>query len=191
MPIEVFSIDQYKITSSDTFFFDNNIWMYLFCPIGNHEQRKQRKYSSLLDQLMGRNNHIYTNSLTLSEFANSYLKLDYNIQKNKAENAGVYNNYKADYFYSDRAIETKKAVNIAMEKILKICQKNSDEFPNIDLNNIISLSTFLGFNDSYYVHWSNKKNFRIVTDDGDFTSKLKLKEVEPIIKALNLKIITA
>lgn len=36
-------IKKYAPKAMDNFFFDNNVWIYLFCPIGNHD-KKNSKY---------------------------------------------------------------------------------------------------------------------------------------------------
>ena len=65
----------------DNFFFDNNIWIFLFCPIGNHDKNKQKIYSSFLQSVRQANATIWINSLVISEFANVSIKLDYNLWK--------------------------------------------------------------------------------------------------------------
>lgn len=56
-----------------------------------------------------------------------------------------------------------------LSQIIKICQKSSDEFNAISLDDIFELFKKIGFNDSYYLHLSAKKNWIIVTDDSDMT----------------------
>ena len=43
----------------DNFFFDNNIWIFLFCPIGNHDKNKQKIYSSFLQSVRQANATIW------------------------------------------------------------------------------------------------------------------------------------
>lgn len=168
----IIKLSTYTAKSDDIFFFDNNIWMFLFCPLANYSKgRKQYEYSSFFKSLLSRKLHIYTNSLVLSEFANRYLKLDFEIVKKDPSQAGKYNNFKKDYVGSDRYKKTSKEVRKYLTQILTICQKSSDEFNSIDINNILNLFETIGFNDSYYAHLACNKNWKIVTDDTDFLRK--------------------
>lgn len=157
----------YRPKSSDTYFFDNNIWMYLFCPLGNYQFKKQQAYSKFLQQLISRKLPIFINSLVLSEFANRYLRLDYDLANAKAAS---FHNYKRDYVGSKRFIDTVKDLKKALAQITTICQRCSDEFNSINLDDVFSLFQKIGFNDSYYLHFAKKKNWIIVTDDSDFSN---------------------
>lgn len=168
MPNNIIRISDYSIKAGDTFFFDNNIWMYLLCPIGNFNAKRQKEYSKFLNYIQQRQNHIYINSLVLSEFSNRYLRLDYDITRSDPKNAGQYNDFKKDFVGSNDYKSTVAAIKIQMKNILKICQKCSDEFNSINIDEILSVFTGIGFNDSYYIHFAKTKNLIIVTDDSDF-----------------------
>jgi hypothetical protein len=167
MPNRIEAVSNYSAKSSDIFFFDNNIWMYLYCPLGNYNKKKQAAYSKFFSYIISRNLHIYTNSLVLSEFANRYLKLDFEIEKKN--NIGIYNSFKKDYMPSNHGKQTINTVKTHLQQIYKLCQKASDEFNSINMLEVFSLFTEIGFNDSYYVHQAIKKNWIIVSDDSDFT----------------------
>lgn len=168
MPNNVIPISNYSIKSSDTFFFDNNIWMYIFCPLANFQKDKRQKiYSGLFSNLLSRKSHIYTNSLVLSEFANRYLRLDFDIAKRDIKTQGALNDYKRDFVGTTRYIDTAKDVKSNLLKITTFCQRSSDEFNSINLDTIFSLFTNIGFNDSYYLHLASKKGWIIVSDDSD------------------------
>lgn len=164
----IIAINSYTPKSSDTFLFDNNIWMYIFCPLANFQKDKRQKtYSRFFENLLSRNLHIYINALILSEFSNRYLKLDFDLA-NK-QNA-VYRNFKRDYVGSDRYIKTVGEIKSYLLQIIKVCQRCSDEFNSINISEVFNLFESIGFNDSYYIHLSKKKNWIIVSDDSDFTN---------------------
>jgi hypothetical protein len=171
MPNKNISISDYSVKTSDIFFFDNNIWMYILCPLANFQKgKRQTIYSRFLNNIMGLNAHIYTTSLILSEFSNRYLRLDYDLARKDRANAGKYNDYKRDFVGTPRFCETVIDVKNYLNQIIKICQKSGDEFNSINLNEVLSSFTNIGFNDSYYIQLSSKKNWIIVSDDSDFTS---------------------
>jgi ABC-type spermidine/putrescine transport system permease subunit I len=77
MGARVIEISNYTPKSLDIFFFDNSVWMYLFCPLGNYNRTKQKYYSSLLKSIKTSNSTIFICSLVLSEFSNRYLRMDF------------------------------------------------------------------------------------------------------------------
>jgi hypothetical protein len=170
MPLNnIFKIGSYTPKASDIFFFDNNIWMYLYCPIANFQSKKQKAYSNFFSNLLSRKLHIYINSLILSEFSNRYLKIDFELC-NKNPSSIHYKTFKRDYVGSPQFIKTVKDVKLILDQILNVCQKCSDEFNSINLVEVFNLFQKIGFNDSYYMHLAKLKNWVIVTDDSDLTN---------------------
>lgn len=168
----IIDIEEYQIKADDIFFFDNNIWMYLFCPLGKFQSKKQAIYSKFFSYALSRESHIYINSLVLSEFSNRYLRLDfdlYNEEQKKKKFPETFKNFKNDYVGSNRYQETVKEIKVHLKKIIGICQKSSDEFNAINIDDVFNLFISIGFNDSYYIHLSKLKNWLIVSDDSDFT----------------------
>lgn len=168
-PNIILKVTDYSIKTDDHFFFDNNIWMYIFCPIANVQKAKQKVYSKFFEYVISRKNHIYVNTLVLSEFSNRYLKLDYNLCNDSA-NPKIFNSYKRDYVGSDQFKATVSEVKASLNGILKVCQRCSDEFNHINVNSVFNLFEKIGFNDSYYIHLSELKDWIIVSDDSDITN---------------------
>lgn len=156
----------YRITSSDLFFFDNNIWMFLYAPIGNYAQAKQNAYGNLLDYIIERKRPIFINSLIISEFVNANLRGEYEIWKMKPENAHA-SKYKENFLKSAVYDSSLKSILAALKSILSITTKGNDNFNAINLDHVFNEMTSCDFNDSYYLQYSNLGNYIIVTDDGD------------------------
>ena len=168
MADNVHDIKKYSPKSSDTFFFDNNIWMYLFCPLGNYNISKQKSFSAFLQSITTSRGTIFINSLILSEFSNSYLKMDSKRWKEETKNYDA--NYKKDYIGTTRYQDTVSEIKRNINEILKFCDKSSDNFNAVNLNNIFGHFSHIDFNDSYYLELANIDNLKIVTDDGDFVN---------------------
>lgn len=168
-PNSVLRLTDYSIKAGDCFFFDNNIWMYIFCPIANVHKSKQIVYSRFFENVLNRKNHIYTNALILSEFSNRYLKLDYNLC-NDSGKPRSFNSFKRDYVGSDQFKLTVSEIKGYLNGILKVSQKCGDEFNHLDINKVFNLFEKIGFNDSYYLHLSELKKWIIVSDDSDLTN---------------------
>lgn len=166
----IIKIGNYQAKATDSFFFDNNIWMYIFCPLGNFQGKRQTAYSRFLQYILSRNLHIYINSLILSEFSNRYLRLDFDLC-NRTGNPQVYSSYKKDYVGSPQFQKTATDLKAFLNQIIKLCQRSSDEFNAINIVEVFNLFEKIGFNDSYYLYLSKMKNWILVTDDSDLTNK--------------------
>lgn len=160
----------------DLFLFDNNVWMFLFCPIGNISKRKQQDYSRFLQSISSVNASIFVTSMILSEFANAYLRLDFDLWKKATKQYGA--NYKKDYLNSDRYKVISPAVISSIKDILKLAERIPDDFNSVNIDNVLSIFEEIDFNDSYYLELCRTKSLKIVTDDKDFakinTSKITI-----------------
>ncbi len=177
---QLIDITKYSPKTSENYFFDNNIWMYLFCPIASYEQRKQNIYSDFLEKLLSNNHTIFINSMILSEFANSYLRLDFKLWKDETKN--LHADYKKDFVGTARFTETVKGVKSEINKILKIALKGSDEFNSINLTNVLNEFGKSDFNDCYFLELARQKNYKIVSDDRDLQNSKILVDVITIIR---------
>ena len=118
MENKLFFAKDYQIKSNQTFFFDNNIWMLLYCPISDSKAEKQKTISKLYENILTYKNSIAINSLILSEFSNSYLRLDFKLWK---EERMLYKaDFKRDYFSSERSKETRETIISTIQN--KICK---------------------------------------------------------------------
>lgn len=168
MATNIIDITKYSPKGSDVFFFDNNIWMYLFCPLGNYNIKRQRNYSSFLQSIETSHSAIFINSLILSEFTNRYLRMDFELWKNEE---GFHDaNFKKHYIGNDRYQDTVTEIKRQVKQIIALCEKSSDNFNAVDLDNILKHLTYIDFNDSYYLELANISGWKIVTDDSDFST---------------------
>jgi hypothetical protein len=165
----ILKISDYTIKQGDVFFFDNNIWMYIFCPLANFKSKKQKVYSNFFSYIINRKSHVFINSLVLSEFCNRYLRLDFDLC-NKMSNPQIFKSFKKDYVGSRQFEKTVKELKIHLTNIIKMSQKCSDEFNSINMDEILELFATIGFNDAYYTYQSKNKKWIIVSDDSDFSS---------------------
>lgn len=85
----IIKVGDYSILAGDQFFFDANIWIFLFCPIGAARQKKQDAYSDFLNYIRSRGNPIHINSLVLSEFVNAWLHIEHKLWINTDPTIGT------------------------------------------------------------------------------------------------------
>ena len=177
------NISTYNPSSQDNFFFDTNIWIFLFCSIGNHKPSKQKVYSSFFSRVRQRNASIFINSLVLSEFCNVWLRIEFKEWLKQPANY-TKTRYKEDFVGTPKYNQTVEDIKYALQQILAVTLKCSDEFNSINFDSVISQFGKVDFNDAYYSILAEKKNWKIVTDDGDF-KKLLLPTLTIITDNLN------
>jgi predicted nucleic acid-binding protein len=166
MAAKVIDIAEYSPKALDVFFFDNSVWMYLFCPLGNYNSNKQRYYSSFLKSIQTSRSTIFISSLVLSEFANRYLRMDF--ERWKEENNYPTAIFKKDFIGIERYSETIEEIKRNINQIMSFCDKSHDNFNAIELNSIFKHLSVIDFNDSYYIELAKLGKWKIVTDDRDF-----------------------
>jgi predicted nucleic acid-binding protein len=163
---EVINVKNYQPKSTDIFFFDNNVWMLLFCPLGNFRQSSQKAYSAFLRSIQASRSTVFITSLILSEFANASLRIDFGQWKSVTGNNNA--DYKRDYVGSSQYQETAETIISSIYNILKIAEKSPDDFHSLNLDTILNELKTRDFNDNYYLALAASKNWKIVTDDSDF-----------------------
>jgi len=166
-------ITTYQSSSTDVFFFDNNVWMFLFCPIVNYEKSKQKKYTSFFSDVNAAKSCIWINSLVLSEFCNAWLRIAYNNWKKKEENVQN-DDYKKDFVGSQTYKDSIKEITQTLQNILKNADRATDNFNAINIDHVFTELDNCDFNDSYYLELASINKWKIVTDDADLFKNNKL-----------------
>jgi len=159
-------ISDFEIKSTMSFFFDTNIWMYLYCPLGNYKRKEQEITSNFLASLLRTKCEIAITSLSLSEFANAYIKLDYNLWKKEMKTPEAI--YKKDYLPTDRCQKTQSLIEEGINQIMALTVRYPDDFNSVDISEILQNFKIADFNDSYYLTLARQRDWIILTDDQDF-----------------------
>lgn len=164
----VSKIRDYKVTSGDCFFFDNNIWMYLFASIAGANSQKQKVYSSFLREIQSARATIFISSLILSEYTNRCLRLSFGQWVERNALIGV--EYKRDYRGTDDFKASVETIEEEIKAIMALCEKTPDNFNAINLDDVLKNMNSCDFNDSYYIELCKIGKFKLVTDDADMLS---------------------
>lgn len=106
--------------------------------------------------------------MVLSEFANSYLRLDFKQWIQDKGNHGT--EFKRDYVGTEQYKSTADEIRIQINRILGICEPVTDSFNAIDMSAVFSHFQAIDFNDSYYIELGKIWKWKFVTDDRDFVS---------------------
>ena len=72
MAAKICKIKNYEVKSGCSYFFDNNVWMLLFAKIAGAYEDRQKKYSSLLNDIKNRDGIIFISSLIIN-FERSFI----------------------------------------------------------------------------------------------------------------------
>ena len=164
----VIKIKDYRVKSGDTFFFDNNVWMFLFASIASAKDSKQKAYSTLLSDIQTAKASIFVSSLVISEYMNRCLRLSHKQWEKRTNQIGT--DYKKDYKITSDFKEAVKTIKAEIDIILNLCDKTPDNFNAIELNEIFNKIKACDFNDAYYVEMCKLGKYKLVTDDSDILS---------------------
>ena len=173
---KVHNVLTYQPRSSESLFFDNNVWMFLFCPLASYRRDKQKAYSNLLVKAQQSRSAIFINSLVLSEFCNQWLRLEFELWRKKFIES---KDYKRDFVPTSQFKDAVSEVKVALGQILNITERGSDNFNAILIPNLLEEFGNSDFNDSYYIELARLNSWKIVTDDADFF-KNNLQNIEVI-----------
>ena len=162
----VVNIEAYVPKDGDRYFFDANIWLYFYCPIGNYSKNTIRKYDGFLKKAINSKTVIYVSSLVISEIVNRWLRLDFKrVKRRDASMRDFKRNYRGSTYYQNTVNNIKAFFN----QLLKISIPLDDRATEISLPDVLGGLDKCDFNDCYYHHLAKLDNLMIVTNDSDFT----------------------
>lgn len=174
MAAKICKIKNYEVKSGCSYFFDNNVWMLLFAKIAGAYEDRQKKYSSLLNDIKNRDGIIFISSLILSEYINRSLRLSFNQWIDIEGRIKSETDFKRDYRGTQHYKDSLKVTLLEVNDILEMSERRPDDFHSINIDSIFyEMSSDSDFNDSYYVELCDKNNMILVTDDTDLLNTQK------------------
>ncbi|WP_270599525.1 type II toxin-antitoxin system VapC family toxin [Clostridium baratii] len=160
-------LDSFIPKKDDKIFIDTNIWLYLFCPIGDYKKDIVNRYNDIFLKILKSKCAIYVTSLTLSEFFNTYSRIEFEYKKKQTGQKNL--KYKREFRNTtDFNVMVEEIIEIINNKILKYSTRINDEFNRIDLNNILISDDSFDFNDKYFAELCEANNIKVLTNDKDF-----------------------
>ncbi len=168
---EVVSISSYSFKPEDRLFLDTNIWMFVYGPNSQDEKKQEVKvYSRALDNMLKAKSKIYIDVLVVSEFINSYARIQFNIQSRlKEEKKQYFKNFKK-FRQSEEFKPIAKAIADDTKRLLKHCTRIESGFETLNIEAIVDEYSDgkSDFNDQVIAAICKKEELKLVTDDGDF-----------------------
>lgn len=158
----------FSFRANQSFLFDTNIWMFLFCPIGNYKEKRQIEISKFFERVLATpQSQIVITSPIISEFANAFLRLDFTLWKNSEKQYSA--DFKRNFFQTQQCKDTRATIaHILRTKILPISERYPDSFNAIDMEAVLSLYKTLDYNDALFYNFCKIKKIHFVSDDTDF-----------------------
>ncbi len=159
--------EEIKHNQALSVYFDANIWLFNFCPLGDYKQYQVTKYSSALSTILNKKYPIYTSFSTISEFVNRYLKIAGDCYK-ATHNITDFN-YKKDFRGST---EFKNALDDVRKQVGKIVKYSTvltyPHTPDSIMDCLDTSMESVDFNDQEIIKFCKQHNLSLLTDDADF-----------------------
>jgi predicted nucleic acid-binding protein len=162
VPVKVHSVENYDFPAGKGYFFDTNIWMYIYGPIGWPDQLSDA-YSKALKKILNSEGTIYINCMIISEFINAFSRIEFKQQTEFTKFKEFRNSL------AFRAIAQDIAYNV--RKILKNTLACDPELQAIDLPEVMEMfeQGKYDFNDLLFSQICRAKDMVFVTHDKDFS----------------------
>ena len=161
-PAPIHSIETYDFPEERSYFFDTNIWLYIYGPIGWPDQ-KSAVYSRALREIRNSNGTIYINCMIISEFINAFSRIEFKQQTTHSRYKDFRNSISFRPVAEDIASNVKKIIRntLACDNDLKV----------IDLPEIMSFfeQGKYDFNDLVFAEICRSGEMVFVTHDKDFS----------------------
>lgn len=161
-------ISKYTVGPSEEFFFDTNVWMFIFAPIVGSRKDKQKAYSSLFAEIISRGATIWINSQVVAEYINRCLRMEFEQWKvlNGLSSADFKRDFRPTQEYASALASAKSLISAILQK----STRQSDDFTAIDIDAIIkSMGASFDYGDAIIIDLCKRKKYKLVTDDGDMT----------------------
>lgn len=161
VPVNVHSIEDYDFPAGKGYFFDTNIWLYIYGPMGWPDE-KTNIYSRALKGIRDSKGTIYINCMIISEFINTFSRIEFKQQSEFSR----YKEFRSSLKY--RAIAQDISFNV--KKIFRSTLACDPELHVIGFPEVMDLfeQGKYDFNDLIFAQICRAKNLIFVTHDKDF-----------------------
>lgn len=160
-------VEGYEFTSNDQLFLGTNIWLMILCPQMHTQFSRPREhvYTSAWGRILASKGRVYTNILVISEFINTYARIQWKRDTGDTKFKQFRNSEKFKPIARDIAKEAGK--------ILCNCIRIGDSFTRLDTDALLGEFSQgkADFNDQVIREICKERNLKLVTDDGDFVGQ--------------------
>jgi predicted nucleic acid-binding protein len=153
----------YRFAATDSLLPDANFWLYLYAPQPPSATWAVNAYSAIYKSLLTAKARLFLDVLILSEFINSYARLEWNI----AATGQDFKTFRKSSAFKTVAQDIANRAN----RILKDAVPLDHHFTNWKLADLLNDFSTGGFdcNDQLLVESCRKHSLSLLTNDADFT----------------------
>jgi len=155
-------INGYQFTEKDALLLDTNVLYFVYGPHPSSADAITAVYSGALRHMLEAHCALFVDVLILSEFINSYSRYHYNA----AHYPGDFKEYRRSEAFEPVADE----IADRCKHILKDCHRTDTGFESANIHAILDIFALEcpDFNDQMLAEICRRKDFKLVTHDGDF-----------------------
>ncbi len=167
--MKTIKISNHQVSGANEYFFDTNVWLYLYAPIVKVSQGKQQQYAKLFRDIIDRKACLYITFSIISEYINSVLRMEFKHWKDANQGKSVAGldfkrHYRPTKDYEDTLKDAIEQVKIIISKT----NRRPDDFNSVNLNDILDkMGKDADFNDVYMIKSCESKGIILVSDDKD------------------------
>lgn len=163
---KAYDLATYPFSRGETFLFDANVWLYLYPPPSGYRSKITQKYSNGLKSIRSVGSQLIMDAMVLSEYLNTYCRIEW-----KALHLTRYPNFKS--FRKSAAFSgVGKGAESFATSMLKLCVRRDHPFSAANIRRVLAdfATGVIDFNDGLLAETCRKNGWKLVTNDGDFTS---------------------
>ena len=161
-------IQDHTVGPSGNYFFDTNVWLFIYGPVAGYDVPKQKKYSSLLSDILSRGAGLYITSLVVAEYINRVLRIGFMSWKREDRTNRINSDFKKDYRPTEDYADALQDAVLQVKEILKCAAKRPDDFHRIEMDSLLQkMEQDCDYNDAYIIECCERCNMTLVSDDRD------------------------
>lgn len=163
---KAYSLSTYTFKKNEALLLDTNVWLYLYPAPSGRASTHAASYSAAIKAMLSAGSQLVMDAMVLSEYLNRYCRIEWN-----ALHKTTYRQFKA--FRKSAAFQSvgQGAATFA-RSMLKHCTRHDHPFATTDVTRVLSEfeAGANDFNDGLLVETCRQHGWKLVTNDGDFTT---------------------
>ena len=164
----IIALENFIPEKEEKIILDTNVLINIFTPYNNaYNDKLQKSYGNLWGKLIKKKCSLLVSSVQISEFINRCIRIEFDLYKREIGKNDM--NFKREYRSTEDYMEKMKYIlDIMQNDILPNFTFISDDFNEMNKDNIFKYGFSYDFNDSLLVEIVKKNNAILITDDADF-----------------------
>lgn len=157
---------RYTFSEGEALLLDANVWLHIFSPPSGNTPSFARGYDAALKRMLAARTHLAVDALILSEYLNRYIRIEWAALHKQAQP-----NFKK-FRQSPAFAAVGQGAALFARRILKLCSRYDNPFATANIDQVLTNfeSGNQDFNDGLLSEACRHHGWKLVTDDGDFTS---------------------